>query len=338
MPIRIKKPWEIVSERDVAPERVYLDRRRFLEAAGIFGIGAAIGSIACGNAPASGSAAAPGPGARDTAPADILKLYPAQRNARYTLDRPVSPEPIVAGYNNYYEFGSQKDDPERHADKLTIRPWTIQVSGKVEKPLQIDRDDLVRKIGLEEWLYRHRCVEAWSIAVPWTGFPLKKLVDLAKPLSSAKFVRVLSFDRPSEAPGQKQPWYTWPYFEGYRMEEAVNDLAFVTTGMYGHELRKQNGAPLGIRMPWKYGYKSPKGIVKLELVEEQPATFWNSQQPLEYGFLSNVNPDVPHPRWSQAQEKFFSPGGVDLKPTLPYNGYPDLVASMYDDASRKGIS
>ncbi len=335
MAIRIRKPWEIVSEREVAPEGVYLDRRRFLEAAGILGIGAAIGSIACGNAPASRSgAAAPA----EEIPEDIAKLYPAKRNDRYVLDRPLSKEQIVAGYNNYYEFGESKDDPARYAQKLTIRPWEVEIAGMVEKPFKIDRDDLVRKMGLEERLYRHRCVEAWSIAVPWTGFPFKKLVELAKPLSSAKFVRVLSFKRPSEAPGQLKPWYTWPYFEGYRIEEAVNGLAFVATGMYGHELPKQNGAPLGIRMPWKYGYKSPKGIVKLDFTDEQPATFWSSQQPLEYGFLSNVNPEVPHPRWSQAQEKFFAPTGIELRPTLPYNGYAELVASMYDEASRKRLS
>jgi sulfoxide reductase catalytic subunit YedY len=335
MLIRLRKPWEIVTEREVAPEGIYLDRRRFLEAAGVLGIGAAVGSIACGNTPAAKKGAAP---PADEAPADIRKLYPARRNETYKLDRPISKEQIVASYNNYYEFGSSKDDPERLAQKLTIRPWQVEIAGMVQKPFRIDRDDLVRKMGLEERLYRHRCVEAWSIAVPWTGFPLKKLVELATPLSSATFVRVLSFDRPSEAPGQRQPWYTWPYFEGFRIEEAVNDLAFAVTGMYGHELLKQNGAPIGLRMPWKYGYKSPKGVVKLDFTDEQPATFWNSQQPLEYGFLSNVNPAVPHPRWSQATEKFFAPSGIEVRPTLPYNGYADQVASMYDDASRKTLS
>ena len=335
-----KKPWQIVSEREVAPEDVYVDRRRLLQAAGILGVGAAIGSIACGNAPAPAGKARPAEKVSiDPPPPDIARLYPARRNPAFALDRPISDEKIVAAYNNYYEFGASKDDPSREAKNLTTRPWEIEIAGMVEKPLKIDRDELVRRLGLEERLYRHRCVEAWSIAVPWTGFPLKKILDLARPLSSARFVRIHSFQRPAEASGQRlQVWYTWPYFEGLRIEEAMNDLAFATVGMYGHELQKQNGAPFGLRLPWKYGYKSPKGVVKLELTDEQPATFWNSQQPLEYGFLSNVNPEVPHPRWSQKEEKFFAPGGIEMRPTLPYNGYADLVAGMYDDASRKTLS
>jgi sulfoxide reductase catalytic subunit YedY len=221
---------------------------------------------------------------------------------------------------------------------VTTRPWAIEIAGRVAKPFTIDRDDLVKTMGLEERLYRHRCVERWAVAVPWTGFPLKKLVELARPLASAKYLRTVSFKRIAQAPGQLKPWYPWPYAEGFRMDEATHDLAFVSVGMYGHELAKQNGAPIGLRMPWKYGFKSPKGIVRFEFTDRQPPTFWNAQQPQEYGFLSNVNPDVPHPRWSQAEEKFLGPAGVEPRPTQPYNGYANLVAAMYDDASRKRIS
>jgi methionine sulfoxide reductase catalytic subunit len=333
MLIRTKKSWAIVPERDVAPESSYLNRRRFLESAGLLGLGAAVRAIRVGGFGGIGA-----PKAADGAPADVARLYPARRNRAYTLDRPMSPEKIVSGYNNYYEFGTAKEDPSKNAPSLTIHPWEIEVAGLVERPFVIDRDALVRRMGLEERIYRHRCVEAWSIAVPWTGFPLKKLLDLARPLSSAKYLRSVSFERPAEAPQQREPWYPWPYFEGFRLDEAMHPLAFVATGMYGHELAKQNGAPLAIRMPWKYGFKSPKGIVRLELVAERPPTFWHQEEPHQYGFLSNVNPEVPHPHWSQAQEKFFGPSGIEARPTLPYNGYADLVASMYDDASRRMIS
>lgn len=334
MLIRRKKGWEI-PDREATPPDFFMNRRKFLEAAGVLGVGAALaGSItACSNAPAKRRGAPP-----EKAPPDIARLYPAKRNEEYTLDRPLSEEEFVSGHNNYYEFGEGKQDPARNAQRLTTRPWTIEITGLVEKPFQIDRDDLVKKLGLEERLYRLRCVEAWSVAVPWTGFALKKLVELAKPLSAAKFVRLLSFKRPNEAPGQRKPWYPWPYFEAYRIEEAVNDLAFVAVGMYGHELPKQNGLPIRLAMPWKYGYKGPKGVVKVEFTADQPATFWNALYPAEYGFLSNVNPAVPHPRWSQASEKFFGPTGIVFKPTLPYNGYGEFVASMYSEESRKRIS
>lgn len=322
-------------EREATPEAVFLDRRRFFETAGLLAVGAAIAESfsACGNAPAERP-----PAPKEKAPPDIARLYPAKRNPDYTLDRPLSKEETVASYNNYYEFGEDKESPARGAQRLTTRPWRIEITGLVQRPFEIDTDDLLRKIPLEERLYRHRCVEAWSIAVPWTGFPLKALVDLAKPLSSARYLRTVSFKRPSEAPGQLKPWYPFPYFEGYQLDEATHELAFVTVGSYGRELPKQNGLPISLRMPWKYGYKSPKGIVKFEFTDRQPPTFWNSLYPVEYGFLSNVNPDVPHPRWSQAREKFFGPDGVEMRPTLPYNGYAELVASMYSDDTRRRIS
>ena len=322
MLIRRRRGWEI-PERQAIPESLFLDRRRFL--VGLGGV-ALIGARAL-------RAEAP-----ETLPPAIARLYPARRNRKFQLDRPVSPEEIVTTYNNYYEFGDHKESPATAAQHLTTRPWRVEITGLVEKPFEIDRDDLVRRMPVEERLYRHRCVEGWSIAVPWTGFPLKALVELARPLSSARYLRTVSFKRPWEAPAQLEPWYPFPYFEAFRLEEARNVLAFVTIGMYGRELSRQNGLPLSIRMPWKYGFKSPKGIVRFEFTADQPPTFWGSLSPNEYGFLSNVNPAVAHPRWSQATEKFFGPGGVEQRPTLPYNGYAEWVAEMYDEASRKRIS
>jgi sulfoxide reductase catalytic subunit YedY len=322
MLIRRHRGWEI-SENQATPESLFLDRRRFL--AGLGGVALIGASVLRAETP-------------DALPPAIARLYPARRNRKFQLDRPVSPEEVVTTYNNYYEFGDDKKSPAAAAQRLTTRPWAVEIAGLVGKPFEIDLDDLVRKMPIEERLYRHRCVEGWSIAVPWTGFPLKALVDLARPLSSARYLHTVSFQRPREAPAQLEPWYPFPYFEAFRLDEARNVVAFVTIGMYGRELSKQNGLPLSIRMPWKYGFKSPKGIVRLEFTAEQPQTFWSSLAPNEYGFLSNVNPAVGHPRWSQETEKFFGPGGVEQRPTLPYNGYADWVAEMYDEASRKKLS
>ncbi len=268
-------------------------------------------------------------GSETAVPRDVARLYPARRNPRYRVDRPISRPEIVESYNNYYEFGDTKDAPAHASQKLTTRPWLLEIAGLVQKPFSIDRDDLVRRMKIEERVYRHRCVEAWSIAVPWTGFPLKALIDLARPLASAKYLRTVSFHRPSEAPEQGKPWYPFPYFEGFRMDEATHELAFVAIGSYGRELPKQNGLPIAIKMPWKYGYKSPKAVVRFEFTEQEPPTFWHSLSPFEYGFLSNVQPAVPHPRWSQETEKFFGPGGIERRPTLPYNGYAEFVARLY---------
>lgn len=338
MAIRRSPRWAI-PEREAVSESLFdrrewtrggLDRREWLRGAGLLGLAAIAAPAAASGSRAAGASA-------DAVPPDVEKMYPARRSSQYPIDRPLSPESIVASYNNYYEFGDVKDSPAHAAQKLTTRPWSVEIAGLVEKPLRIDRDDLVRRMRphVEERVYRHRCVERWSIAVPWTGFALRHLVEMARPLSSARYLRTVSFHRLSEAPDQLKPWYPFPYFEGFRLDEATNDLAFAVIGSYGHELPKQNGLPLSIRMPWKYGYKSPKGIVKLEFTDREPPTFWHSLQPDEYGFLSNVNPSVPHPRWSQAQEKFFGPNGVEMRPTLPYNGYAEWVAGMYDDASRR---
>jgi sulfoxide reductase catalytic subunit YedY len=252
--------------------------------------------------------------------------YPAKRNDAYQAGRPVTPEEINEHYNNFYEFGMSKDiyDP---AQALKTQPWTITFDGLVEKPRTASVDDLVKAIGLEERVYRHRCVEAWSMVVPWTGFPLRALLDYAKPLSGAKYIRFETFKDSRMAPGQRQFWYPWPYTEGLTMTEAAHDLAFMVTGAYGTPLGKSFGAPLRVHLPWKYGFKSAKSIVKISFVAEKPKTFWESLAASEYGFWANVNPDVPHPRWSQATEEVL--GTHERIPTQIFNGYGAEVASLY---------
>ncbi|HEX7967578.1 MAG TPA: protein-methionine-sulfoxide reductase catalytic subunit MsrP, partial [Stellaceae bacterium] len=267
-------------------------------------------------------------GAQADAPADpSAKLYPVKRNEAYKLDRPITDEKINGNYNNFYEFNSSKQ-VARQAQALKIRPWTIKIDGMVEKPFEIGVDDLVRKFSVEERLYRHRCVEAWSMAVPWSGFPLKALVDLAQPLGSAKYLRMETFRDPKVASGQKQFWYPWPYVEGVTMAEATNELAFLVTGMYGKPVPRQDGAPLRLALPWKYGFKSIKSIVKFTFTDKRPISFWEELQASEYGFWANVNPEVPHPRWSQATERVL--GSDERRPTLIWNGYGEYVAPIYD--------
>ncbi|WP_019905208.1 protein-methionine-sulfoxide reductase catalytic subunit MsrP [Methylobacterium sp. 77] len=308
MYIKRQRGWEM-PERLATPESVFLNRRALL--------GGAAGLAATSLVGVEGAFAAADP---------TSGLYPAARNDAYTLDRPLTPEKFSAEYNNFYEFGTSKTVlPAAYA--LKTRPWTIKIDGLVEKPLELGIDDLVRKMALEERLYRHRCVEAWSMSVPWTGFPLSKLVALAKPASGAKYVRMETFMDKSMAPGQRSFLYPWPYVEGLTMEEANNDLAFIATGVYGKPLANQFGAPIRLAVPWKYGFKSVKSIVKLSFVAERPKTFWEGLQASEYGFWANVNPAVPHPRWSQATERVL---GTDQRvPTLIYNGYGEQVAGLY---------
>lgn len=302
MHIRIPKGWEI-PEREATPESDYLSRRQLLAAAGGF-LGAA--------------------GLLKAAP------YPAKRNPDFTLDRPITLEAAAAGYNNFYEFdAANKEAVKDKVGKFVISPWKVEITGLVKKPMTVDVDDLIKTMPLEERLYRHRCVERWSMAIPWTGFPLSELIKKVEPKEEAKFVRFVTADRPKEMPGlTAAPWYPWPYQEGLRMDEAMNPLALVVTGMYGKPLYKQNGAPIRMIVPWKYGYKSGKSIVKIEFVKKQPATLWNTLQPNEYGFYSNVNPNKPHPRWSQAIEQFIPT--MERKQTLLYNGYEKWVAGLYN--------
>jgi methionine sulfoxide reductase catalytic subunit len=311
MLIRRRRGWEL-PEREATPERVFNTRRRLLQA------------MAAGPLLASGLGAGPARAAEEKDPS--AGLYPAKRNPKYTLDRPLTDEKVATHYNNFYEFGAQKAIADE-AQALPIRPWTIKIDGMVEKPFEIGIDDLLKKVSLEERLYRHRCVEAWSFAVPWTGFPMTALLALAKPLSSAKYVRFETFMNPSVAPGEKQFWYPWPYIEGMTMFEANNELAFLVTGMYGKPVPKQDGAPLRVALPWKYGFKSAKSIVRVSFTDKRPVSFWQTLQGSEYGFWANVNPQVPHPRWSQAQERLI--GSNEMRPTLMWNGYGDYVAAMY---------
>ena len=221
------------------------------------------------------------------------------------------------------------------ARALKTRPWTVTIDGLVEKPFQTGLDDLIRKMPLEERLYRLRCVEAWAMAVPWTGFPLKALVDMARPLSSARYVKLQTFLDRSVSPGQRQTWYPWPYTEGMTIEEAGNELAFLVTGVYGKPLANQFGAPLRLALPWKYGFKSVKSIVRITFAEERPKTFWEALQPSEYGFWANVNPAVSHPRWSQATERVL--GTDETRPTVIYNGYGDYVAHLYKGLEKEKL-
>jgi sulfoxide reductase catalytic subunit YedY len=300
-----RRGWEIPAS-ETTPESIFLDRRAFVAGAGALAAYAGLARRA---------------EADEANPSD--SLYPAKRNPAYTLDREATPEKINVNYNNFYEFSTSK---HFSADGLKIRPWTVTIDGLVEKAQTFDVDSLIEAMGLEERLYRHRCVEAWSMAIPWTGFPLRALVEKARPLSSAKYLRFESFLDKKDAPGQRS-FMPWPYVEGLTIAEATNELAFVATGAYGKPLAKVQGPPVRLAIPWKYGFKSAKSLVKVSFVDQRPATFWETLGPDEYGFWANVNPDVPHPRWSQAKETFLTTG--ELRPTLLFNGYGEQVAGLY---------
>ena len=320
MRILKRRGWEL-PESEATPEAVFRDRRRLIQAA-------AAGSIAAAAWPVAARAATP-----ESDP--TADLYPGPRNPAYTLDRPLTPEEVATTYNNFYEFGSSKGIWKRARDNLRIRPWTVHLDGDVEQPIEIGFDDLVRKMGVEERLYRHRCVEAWAMAVPWSGFPMAKLVEFAKPLAKAKYVRMETFNDSEMASGQKEFWYPWPYVEGVTMEEATNELAFIVTGLYGKPVPAQNGAPLRLALPWKYGFKSIKSIVRFTFTEKQPKSFWEKVQGREYGFWANVNPEVPHRRWSQASERMI--GTDERRKTLLYNGYGEFVAHLYEGMDQRKL-
>lgn len=307
-----RRPAWAIAEALATPEQAFLNRRALLRAMGL-------GLAATGLAGTIGEAGA--------ATADpTADLYPARRNEAYTVQGGLTPEAISGNYNNFYEYGTSKGIAAE-AQALRTRPWNIEIGGLVEKPATIAFDDLVRKFPIETRLYRHRCVEAWSMTVPWVGFPLSKLVALAEPQAGARYIRFETFLDPSMASGQNSFLYPWPYVEGVTMEEAANDLAFVVTGAYDKPLPKQFGAPLRLALPWKYGFKSIKSIRKIDFVAERPVGLWEAIQSSEYGFWANVNPDVPHPRWSQAQERVLHTG--DIVPTRIFNGYGDQVAALY---------
>src|ERR1700736_6550192 len=304
-----RRGW-VLRRSEATPEAVFHRRRDLLKAV-------AAGSILAPGLLSSLAAAGEDPSA---------ELYPAKQDPRYVLDRPLTDEKLATSYNNFYEFGSHKSISSA-AQALVVHPWTIKIDGLVEKPMTVDIDDLLKKMPLEERLYRHRCVEAWSMAVPWSGFSMAALVDFAKPLGSAKYVQMETFLDPKTAPGQGEFWYPWPYVEGLTIAEAGNELAFLVTGMYGKPVPKQDGAPLRLALPWKYGLKSGKSIVRSSFREKRPVSFWEALAANEYGFWANVNPAVPHPRWSQADERVL--GTNEQRPTLKWNGYGEFVAHLY---------
>ena len=352
--IIIPPGWRIPESR-ATPREVYLRRREFVRALGL-GV-AALGSAACGSKfianeedPADPNpppdpldpTQPPDPGPSwtcdDDPPANPLHticaspnadLYPAERNTAYTIgSRAITDRNITSTYNNYYEFLAMAGTMWRLTGPFRVRPWTVSFSGLCNAPAVWDVDELERKFGIEERVYRLRCVETWAIAVPWSGYPLRKLIELAEPSSSAKYVAFRSFHRPDQAIGQESgSQWPWPYYEALRMDEAMHELAFVVTGAYGEPLPKQNGAPLRLALPWKYGYKSAKAFLSVEFTDTQPGTFWSDYSPDQYGFYSNVNPNVGTP-WSQATERHL-PDNTP-QPTMLFNGYEEFVADMYD--------
>ena len=316
------KPTWFLPENEATSETTFLNRREILRGMGVLGVASSLSMTGITN---QAVASEGDPSA---------SLYPFPRNEAFKLDRPITPESINTKYNNFYEFGSHKQIYTA-AQALKIRPWEVEIDGEVEKPITIGIDDLMKKMPLEERLYRHRCVEAWSMRVPWSGFQLSHLIAMAKPNNDAKYVRFETFQDPSIAPGQKQFWYPWPYVEGVSMEEALNELTFVVTGAYGKPLPKQMGSPLRLALPWKYGFKSIKSIRKITFTSKRPVSFWEELLPEEYGFWANVNPEVPHRRWSQATERDLETG--NRIPTLLYNGYADQVAGLYEDKQNESL-
>jgi sulfoxide reductase catalytic subunit YedY len=323
MLIKRRKGWEL-PEAAATPESVYLNRRTLLRG---MGLGAAMlgttGLAACGDEASAENEVAQ---LADLPPDPSASLYPVKRNLRYKVERPLTDEDLATTYTNFYEFGSSKNI-WRAAQSLPIRPWTVTFDGMVEETKTVAIDDLLAAMPLEERVYRFRCVEAWAMTVPWSGFPMKALIDYAKPLSSAKYVVMQTFQNADVAPGQRQYWYPWPYIEGLTVAEATNELAFMATGIYGKPLPRQNGAPIRLITPWKYGFKSIKSIVRISFTDKRPVSFWEELQAREYGFWANVNPEVPHPRWSQATERLL--GSDERVPSTLFNGYGEYVADLY---------
>jgi sulfoxide reductase catalytic subunit YedY len=294
---------------EITPEHIYLSRRRFMR-----GIGALAASTlvlgACGR-----------PGAAEV-PEDLQVSAETDE-----LGNSLNSYWQITNYNNFYEFTTDKEAVARLARDFKTSPWEVEVGGLVRNPKTYDPDDLRRAFGEEERIYRLRCVEGWSMVIPWNGFPLAALLKEVEPTAEAKYVRFETLYDPAQMPGQNNQWYTWPYVEGLRLDEAMHDLTLLATGLYGKSLPPQNGAPIRLAVPWKYGFKGIKSIVKIDLVKEMPLSLWMAAAPSEYGFYANVNPDVPHPRWSQATERRIGESG--RRETLPFNGYAEEVAALY---------
>jgi methionine sulfoxide reductase catalytic subunit len=313
----IRKPDDIKSS-EITDEKHYVNRRKFLAAAGAVGV-AAVGAAWAGGVLRPGVLGARGH--RTEAGIRAGESYPTQEG-----DKLNSYEDITS-YNNFYEFGTDKTDPKDNAHTLHTRPWTVQVAGLVKKPATYHLEDLIKPYKLEDRVYRLRCVEAWSMVIPWQGIPLADMIKRLEPLPSAKYVAFTTLLRPSEMPGQRRGVLPWPYVEGLRMDEAMHPLTLMVTGLYGKTLPNQNGAPLRLVVPWKYGFKGIKSIVKIRFTDTQPKTTWALAAPNEYGFYANVNPAVDHPRWSQATERRI--GEFLKRKTLPFNGYAEQVAGIY---------
>ena len=307
-----KKIWKL-KDHNVTSENSYNNRREFLK------------KIVAGSLFLPSASLIPHPA--------FSSQYPPAVNKSYITNRPLTAESLATTYTNFYEFGSSKNI-WRRALKLKTKPWSITIDGLVDNPLVIDVNDLIKKIGgIEERVYRFRCVEAWSMTVPWAGFPLNKILSLVQPKTNAKFLKFETFYNPEIAPGQKQQWYPWPYQEGITIEEAKNELSFLATGIYGKQLPNQNGAPLRLVLPWKYGFKSIKSIVKISFLSERPIGMWEKLAPKEYGFWANVNPNISHPRWSQETEEQL---GIEGRiPTIIYNGYEEQVSYLYKGLEKK---
>ena len=306
----IRRPSEI-RPSEITSEALYQGRRDFIRAAATLGA-------------ASGLAAA---GLMSSRNAHAAAKLANVRKSSYTVEDAPTPYGDVTTYNNFYEFGTDKDDPSARAGTFKTRPWTIKVEGEVRKPKTFDLDALMKLAPLEERTYRMRCVEGWSMVIPWIGYPLSELIRRVEPTGNARFIEFITLQDEAQMPGQRVPVLTWPYVEGLRMDEAMHPLTLLGLGLYGEALPNQNGAPVRAVVPWKYGFKSAKSIVRIRFVEQQPKSSWNLAGPKEYGFYSNVNPQVDHPRWSQARERRI--GEFRKRDTLMFNGYGDQVASLY---------
>jgi sulfoxide reductase catalytic subunit YedY len=301
-----KHPTDLTRPSEITPEPIYLSRRSIVAGLAAAGLGLSL------------------------PPARATDLPPFRRNAGLSTGEPPNSFEDITSYNNFYEFGTSKEDPARNAAGFRPRPWSVTVSGEAEQTGTFTLEDILKPHALEERVYRLRCVEAWSMVIPWVGFPLGDLLRRFRPTSRAKYVAFKTVQRPKEMPGQRFPVLDWPYVEGLRMDEAMHPLTILAVGLYGRVLPNQNGAPLRLVVPWKYGFKSIKSIVEIRFAESQPPTSWNRSAPHEYGFYANVNPAVDHPRWSQAKERRIGSGVfAPRQPTLPFNGYAEQVAGLY---------
>ncbi len=303
-----------IQPSEITPPSLFARRREFIRAAAAGTIGA---TLAGSGLPAL---AAPAPAVRG-------ERLPNIRKSIWTLDDKLTPWETITTYGNFYEFGPDKDSPARNAHRLRTRPWSVVIEGEVKRPLRIDIEDILKLAPLEERIYRFRCVEGWSMVVPWVGFPLGELVKRAEITGDARFVEFVSLADPEQMPYVRAPVLDWPYTEALRLDEAMHPLTIIAVGLYGEVLPKQNGAPLRLVVPWKYGFKSAKSIVRIRFLREMPKTAWMKSAPDEYGFYSNVNPEVAHPRWSQASERRL--GEFSKRKTLPFNGYGEQVAQLY---------